>query len=385
MASDLHGAILIRERTLNVDEALTVLENSVADLYDEDSGLPPTPISYSPDGTSGQVTRAGSSLPMTPDVAMSPFSAGFPKASPGSRPVMRISSTDSLGSVISHLGRDLSNAELTSIGSDVFYYSEDYEVSQDGSEYKVRTPVTSFPPIISPMRVIAETKNRKPNAILPFSAKKGCNCTKSQCIKMYCTCFARGHFCLDCGCKDCHNSLDHSVERGNAIRHALGKNSNAFKPKIVDTTASSPSGNDDVFITPDTPKIPTEKLDRTHKKGCRCTRSNCLKRYCECFDGNIGCTSKCKCLSCENTEARRNVIFAKFALEANPENQTVFDAGDEIPAWLYLKDNVIEAFTQVLCSKAHELEESGETDETTVATALLHEFGNCFGMILNEN
>lgn len=37
-------------------------------------------------------------------------------------------------------------------------------------------------------------------------------------------------------------------------------------------------------------------------RGCNCKRTGCLKKYCECFQANIPCSDKCKCIDCKNYE-----------------------------------------------------------------------------------
>lgn len=59
--------------------------------------------------------------------------------------------------------------------------------------------------------------------------KRPCNCTKSQCLKLYCECFANGEFCSDCNCKECFNTLDHEDDRQAAIYACLERNPNAFR------------------------------------------------------------------------------------------------------------------------------------------------------------
>lgn len=112
--------------------------------------------------------------------------------------------------------------------------------------------------------------------------RKHCNCTKSQCLKLYCDCFANGEFCQDCNCKDCLNNLDNEDERQKAIRICLDRNPNSFKPKI--TAAANESDL------------------RLHNKGCNCKRSGCLKNYCECYEAKIPCSSNCKCIGCRNVD-----------------------------------------------------------------------------------
>lgn len=48
-------------------------------------------------------------------------------------------------------------------------------------------------------------------------SKRPCNCTKSQCLKFYCDCFAAGEYCSGCNCKDCLNEHD-SEERERAVK-----------------------------------------------------------------------------------------------------------------------------------------------------------------------
>lgn len=63
--------------------------------------------------------------------------------------------------------------------------------------------------------------------------RKPCNCTKSQCLKLYCECFANGEFCNNCNCNNCFNNLAHEESRQRAIKQCLERNPNAFRPKVV--------------------------------------------------------------------------------------------------------------------------------------------------------
>lgn len=97
--------------------------------------------------------------------------------------------------------------------------------------------------------------------------RKPCNCTKSQCLKLYCDCFANGEFCYMCNCMNCFNNLENEEHRNRAIKACLERNPHAFRPKIG--KAKDVSG--DVAV-------------RKHTKGCNCKRSGCLKNYCECYE-----------------------------------------------------------------------------------------------------
>lgn len=59
-------------------------------------------------------------------------------------------------------------------------------------------------------------------------SKRPCNCTKSQCLKFYCDCFAAGEYCSGCNCKDCLNDQE-SEERERAVKMCMERNPFAFK------------------------------------------------------------------------------------------------------------------------------------------------------------
>ena len=46
-------------------------------------------------------------------------------------------------------------------------------------------------------------------------------------------------------------------------------------------------------------------------KGCKCTKTKCLKKYCECFSHGVECTSLCVCCSCKN-QKDKVIVLGKF-------------------------------------------------------------------------
>uniref|UniRef100_A0A8C4QKN8 CRC domain-containing protein n=2 Tax=Eptatretus burgeri TaxID=7764 RepID=A0A8C4QKN8_EPTBU len=134
--------------------------------------------------------------------------------------------------------------------------------------------------------------------------RKPCNCTKSQCLKLYCECFSNGEFCSTCNCRNCFNNLAHEVERQRAIKSCLGRNPEAFRPKIG--------------------KGKEGEAERRHNKGCHCKRSGCLKNYCECYEAKIMCSSMCKCVGCKNMEdsqERKTLMHLADAAEVRVQQQ----------------------------------------------------------------
>ncbi|XP_059471575.1 protein lin-54 homolog [Neocloeon triangulifer] len=231
---------------------------------------------------------------------------------------------------------------------------------------------------LSPKSLLdARTESHAKLALEANLKRKPCNCTKSQCLKLYCDCFANGEFCFNCNCNTCFNNLEHEEDRQRAIRACLERNPTAFKPKIGKAQVGD---------------------ERRHNKGCNCKRSGCLKNYCECFEAKIPCTHMCKCVGCRNLEDseerkmdRENVVLAaglrarqQHLYAASRARLTMTKRGKPVLAsqgltrqpFGFMNQRLVDATCHCLLAQAQE-GESMEMDEVQIEQKILQEFGEC--------
>ena len=121
--------------------------------------------------------------------------------------------------------------------------------------------------------------------------KYACSCKKSNCKKEYCICFKNKLSCnFRCSCCECDNS-DKKIERQRILR------TDVFPISTMITRV----GNSYKTISSH-PVLTISKADEVKptSKGCKCKKSNCQKKYCDCFSSNEKCSIHCNCDFCYN-------------------------------------------------------------------------------------
>ncbi|KAL5229385.1 hypothetical protein ABZP36_028161 [Zizania latifolia] len=152
---------------------------------------------------------------------------------------------------------------------------------------------TSIDVMLGSQKPLSEISSELKDVAL--TRKKNCCCKYSKCLKLYCECFAKGRYCIGCNCKNCCNNVSNGNARQDAINFALKRNPTAFMPKFLNSTVKNSEDK------------AASGLVGKHTRGCKCKKTECLKKYCECFQSSIFCSENCKCMDCKNFESNEDM------------------------------------------------------------------------------
>ncbi|GFP93185.1 protein tesmin/tso1-like cxc 2 [Phtheirospermum japonicum] len=110
---------------------------------------------------------------------------------------------------------------------------------------------------------------------------KLCSCKKTQCLKRYCDCFAAGIYCeRHCACRECYNRPEYEDTVIEMRKQIESWKPLAFAPKFTEHIIAPP----ETSCGEDVSRSASSTV--RHEKGCKCKKSMCLQKYCECYQND---------------------------------------------------------------------------------------------------
>ncbi|KAG8656297.1 hypothetical protein MANES_04G117200v8 [Manihot esculenta] len=238
------------------------------------------------------------------------------------------------------------NHSSASVAGEIYAQVEDDQQETQAAKaivpYDGRTLTPQNTNMVEELYQASPKRNRKrAKCINEGEGCKRCNCKRSKCLKLYCECFAAGVYCLDsCACTNCFNRPEYEDTVLDTRQQIETRNPLAFAPKVVKQDTDSPANivEEGNWTTPSSAR---------HKRGCNCKKSKCLKKYCECYQARVGCSSGCRCEGCNNSFGKKTEsIFRRPEKWRNPSH--------EQPDNLQTQDDFVKA------GRAHQISSTWE-------------------------